>query len=42
MMKIEKMIQNEPKLDQQMILCSYLGYHPLLKKILKDRVKEHI
>lgn len=42
MRKIEKMIQTEPKLDQEMILCSYLGYHPLLKKILKDRVKEHI
>lgn len=41
MKKIEKMIQTEPKLDQQIILCSYLGYHPLLKKILKDRVRKH-
>ncbi|RFU67643.1 sirohydrochlorin chelatase [Peribacillus saganii] len=26
--------------ENQFILCSYLGYHPLIEKVLQDRVKE--
>lgn len=41
MKKLEKMIKtNNQNLSQQVILCNYLGYHPLLKKILRERVME--
>ncbi len=42
MKKVKKMIKAEPNPNQQMLLCSNLGYHPLLVNIIKDRVREHI
>ncbi|MGJ7919816.1 sirohydrochlorin chelatase [Neobacillus sp. LXY-4] len=39
MKKIEKIIkEHKEKSLQEIILCRYLGYHPLLKNILKERV----
>jgi sirohydrochlorin ferrochelatase len=40
MKHIEKIIQKLENHTQQVILCRYLGYHPHLKMILKDRVLE--
>jgi sirohydrochlorin ferrochelatase len=41
MQKIEKMIKvNGMSQNQQIILCNYLGYHPILKQILKERIQE--
>lgn len=41
MKNIDKMIQvHKQQTDQDIILCSYLGYHPALKKILYDRIME--
>ncbi len=41
MNKIDKIIrEHNEQTDQDIILCKYLGYHPILTKIIKDRVIE--
>lgn len=41
MNKIAKMIRHHnEQTDQEYILCKYLGYHPFLNKIIKDRIMD--
>jgi sirohydrochlorin ferrochelatase len=43
MKKLEKITQtNQDNLSKEIVLCNHLGYHPMLKNILQQRVHEAI
>ncbi|WP_027410743.1 sirohydrochlorin chelatase [Anoxybacteroides tepidamans] len=42
MKKIEKQLRLFSSDNQQWILCGYLGYHPLLVELIKEKIQKHL
>lgn len=40
MKSMQKTVSRYTSTNQKMILCNYLGFHPILKEIISDRVEE--
>ncbi|OQM47305.1 sirohydrochlorin chelatase [Anoxybacillus sp. UARK-01] len=41
MKKIEQRLRSLTSSDQQWVLCGYLGYHPFLKELIKEKLQKY-